>query len=748
VLRAFLDERRKAWLRESVFDAIPWPKLALASPKAGRADVTVGATGADVRTLAEAVRRVGRGGTIVLRPGVHEVAGELEVDKPFSLAGAGAATTLVRVRGKEAGLTLSGKNAWSFSGVGFLYEPARGPRVSCNLVQCQGAGARLSARACVFAGARGWVDAAGDTTGGVGALAYDGASVELVDCHLAFNLWNAAAFGGGATLEMSRCTSVGGDIGLFVGAKGRATARASRFVAGKHALKSFRGPLRAERCSLTHQEWTSAYCLARMELVDCTIAHAGAHGVACDPPGDVTVTGSTIERCGASGVWVDAKAALTGNTISHNEEFGVLTTARARVTLSKNETDENEREGVYRLGTLARDVAAKLPIRAELPKALVALAGYQEETGRLGNEAMYVSPGPLAGWDRGKAKQFAVFGSGPDGSVIAYWLRGGAKDLARAPVVYLDSEGVENFVLADSVEEVIALLAYGHDELRWVQLPRNREAYEHWKDEIEDFAAWAKRELGISPRRGSAARLAELEKKHPGLDDVSRPSASSPSCGKSYDATSRSRLDADELLLVRVVAEDVARLDREDPAGEVQPPRGEALGHERKRAQVLELHEHVLLGRRRDLGGAGQPGVALLDDVAYSRRLPEPPPDVRQLVDARRVEHRLHRAAVGVPADDDVLDLEHAHRVLDRRGRAAGQPGRHDVADVAHDEELARRCVGEEVRHHARVRAGDEQRLGPLPFVREPLEELAVAREVVLLELVNAVDELLHPPTG
>jgi hypothetical protein len=53
-----------------------------------------------------------------------------------------------------------------------------------------------------------------------------------------------------------------------------------------------------------------------------------------------------------------------------------------------------------------------------------------------------------------------------------------------------------------------------------------------------------------------------------------------------------------------------------------------------------------------------------------------------------------------VAADDDVGDAERGDRVLDGRSLAAVRRavGRHDVARVAQDEQLARARVGEQVR--------------------------------------------------
>ena len=120
---------------------------------------------------------------------------------------------------------------------------------------------------------------------------------------------------------------------------------------------------------------------------------------------------------------------------------------------------------------------------------------------------------------------------------------------------------------------------------------------------------------------------------------------------------------------------------------------------------------------------------------------------MRQVRDAFGMENRIDPAAARVPAYDDVADLEHKGGVFDRCGHASENSvidRRHDVSDIAHDEELAGSGVRDEVRHDARIAARDEERFGTLPGDRELLEERAVRREVVCLKMVNSRFELLH----
>src|SRR5579864_2450153 len=118
--------------------------------------------------------------------------------------------------------------------------------------------------------------------------------------------------------------------------------------------------------------------------------------------------------------------------------------------------------------------------------------------------------------------------------------------------------------------------------------------------------------------------------------------------------------------------------------------------------------------------------------------------------DAAWVEDRLDGAAVRVTAHDDVAHSEDLHSVFDgRRDAPHDSPGHgwDDVAHVTNDEELARRGGRDEVRHDARVAAGDKKGFGALPALRQPFEESPVRCEEVRLKMVDAGFELLHGVT-
>ena len=76
--------------------------------------------------------------------------------------------------------------------------------------------------------------------------------------------------------------------------------------------------------------------------------------------------------------------------------------------------------------------------------------------------------------------------------------------------------------------------------------------------------------------------------------------------------------------------------------------------------------------------------------------------------------------------DQDVFDAQHFDRVVNHRQRV--EVGMHDdVADIAMDEDLARRQADDLVRRNAAVRAADPQVLGRL-LVDQPREKIGILR--------------------
>ncbi len=119
--------------------------------------------------------------------------------------------------------------------------------------------------------------------------------------------------------------------------------------------------------------------------------------------------------------------------------------------------------------------------------------------------------------DEQAAAQFILFGRDSDGSSYGYWLHGG-RALDKAPIVFLGSEG-GGTVLANTLEEFLALLVVGQDELGFNVLSGFEiEEPEDPSEELLAFRVWLQEELGIKKPRDPNAVVARAKKRHPDLD--------------------------------------------------------------------------------------------------------------------------------------------------------------------------------------------------------------------------------------
>ena len=109
-------------------------------------------------------------------------------------------------------------------------------------------------------------------------------------------------------------------------------------------------------------------------------------------------------------------------------------------------------------------------------------------------------------------------------------------------------------------------------------------------------------------------------------------------------------------------------------------------------------------------------------------------------------EVRLHRAAVGVAANDDVCNAEAHDGIFDRGGHAAVYPlpGRYDVARIADHEQFAGLGLGDEFRYHTAVGTAYHQSRGALPVAPEGLEALLVFGIDRIAKPRHAFHQLFH----
>ena len=100
---------------------------------------------------------------------------------------------------------------------------------------------------------------------------------------------------------------------------------------------------------------------------------------------------------------------------------------------------------------------------------------------------------------------------------------------------------------------------------------------------------------------------------------------------------------------------------------------------------------------------------------------------------------------MGVAEHDDVADAEHLHREFERREHAMADPvrreRRHQIGDVAHDEQLARMSIEDHLRRDPGIAAADDHDVRRLAAPRELTIAVALGRHPPDEEIAIALDE-------
>jgi hypothetical protein len=153
-----------------------------------------------------------------------------------------------------------------------------------------------------------------------------------------------------------------------------------------------------------------------------------------------------------------------------------------------------------------------------MPADLRRLCDYLDRTDYPISGYMRLRPegGPLKAWfggDTEAASQFAGFGAGPDGSILAFWLYRGP-DASTAPIIHLGSEGQNNVVLASDFREFLYLVGIGYGELGFDDLS----APPSEPETAERLRAWLLAEFGIRPPATGAALVKQAQARHPDLE--------------------------------------------------------------------------------------------------------------------------------------------------------------------------------------------------------------------------------------
>ncbi len=175
-----------------------------------------------------------------------------------------------------------------------------------------------------------------------------------------------------------------------------------------------------------------------------------------------------------------------------------------------------------------------------------------------------------------------------------------------------------------------------------------------------------------------------------------------------------------------------------DPAVDAQGACRQARCHHRLRAQMVQLRDHVLFGHAVQRIRALWIVPVMRGDMTRRIGVLEPRCHGGHVFQRLRLEHGLHRATVGMPADHDVPHAQHSDGVFDRRHHAADvlRVRRHHIADIAIDEQFAWLCGEDQLRHDARICAGDEQRMRALA-ARQLLKARTLARIDFLTEMTK-----------
>ncbi len=166
--------------------------------------------------------------------------------------------------------------------------------------------------------------------------------------------------------------------------------------------------------------------------------------------------------------------------------------------------------------------------------------------------------------------------------------------------------------------------------------------------------------------------------------------------------------------------------------------------------QIFQAEQDILLG------GGVYADIFIADlkvlrphDFAHRVGELEPFAKVRHRTSIRQAaEQGSHRAALRMAAHDNVADAQGLHANSIAAAVELVLPVEVDGGMMLPTFFTTNKSPGlllrDEFRQHARIRAGDEQRVRILPFLREFAEERTVIAELVVVKTMNAFDEPFH----
>ncbi len=187
-----------------------------------------------------------------------------------------------------------------------------------------------------------------------------------------------------------------------------------------------------------------------------------------------------------------------------------------------------------------------------------------------------------------------------------------------------------------------------------------------------------------------------------------------------------------------------AGFNLEDPAVELEGT-GMKLGEDvGVRFEVLELEEDVQFGERDQGFVLRGSGMEFVESAAGTFCVAQPVLNMRHVGKLFGVEEALHGTAIGVATNDDMANFEAADGKLNSSGGRFGLvTGRHDVTRIPADEHVAWGGLGNEIQGQPGIGAPDDENFGLLSG-GQTFEEFAVRREDMILEVLNALKNLLH----
>src|SRR5262249_45307705 len=147
-----------------------------------------------------------------------------------------------------------------------------------------------------------------------------------------------------------------------------------------------------------------------------------------------------------------------------------------------------------------------------------------------------------------------------------------------------------------------------------------------------------------------------------------------------------------KLAAFQVVSKYFSRLDLVNPSMQVQIATRQPGRYGRKRPEILQLDEHILLNGSGQQSLAVQMAVVRLDNAPSALGIGQPGRQGGQRREFLRMEQPSHCPAMGVSADDDVFHTQRRDGEFNscRLPAARGTVGWDNVPGVAKDEQVAR----------------------------------------------------------